>query len=73
MQKLILKCGLGDGCSACAVGSLAGGVEKDPDAVRNAIISPWSNGQSEGQITRLKLIKRHVWTASALQAESFVA
>lgn len=55
------------------VGSFAGGVQKDLDAVRNAIISPWSNGQTEGQITRLKLIKRHVWTASALQAESFVA
>ncbi len=55
------------------VGSFAGGVEKDVDAVRNAIVSPWSNGQTEGQITRLKFIKRHVWTASALQAESFVA
>ena len=37
------------------VGSSAGGVEKDLNAVRNAIISPWSNGQTEGQITRLKL------------------
>jgi transposase len=26
------------------VGSFAGGVEKDIDAFRNAIISPWSNG-----------------------------
>lgn len=33
------------------VGSFAGGVEKDLDAVRNAIVSPWSNGQTEGQIT----------------------
>ena len=43
------------------VGSFAGGVEKDLDAVRNAIISPWSNGQTEGQITRLKLIKRQMY------------
>jgi len=35
------------------VGSFAGGVEKDLDAVRNAILSPWSNGQTEGQITAL--------------------
>ena len=34
---------------------MANGVEKDVAAVRNAIISPWSSGQTEGQITRLKL------------------
>ena len=43
------------------VGSFASGVEEDIDAVRNAIISPWSNGQAEGQITRLKLIKRQMY------------
>jgi transposase len=43
------------------VGSFANGVEKDRAAVRNAIISPWSNGQTEGQITRLKLIKRQMY------------
>ncbi len=48
------------------VGSFAGGVEKDRDAVRNAIISPWSNGQTEGQITRLKLIKRQMYGRAKL-------
>lgn len=48
------------------VGSFAGGVEKDLDAVRNAIISPWSNGQTEGQITRLKLIKRLMYGRAKL-------
>ena len=43
------------------VASFANGVEKDLAAVRNAIISPWSNGQTEGQITRLKLIKRQMY------------
>ena len=43
------------------VGSFANGVERDLAAVRNAIISPWSNGQTEGQITRLKLIKRQMY------------
>jgi transposase len=36
------------------VGSFVNGVERDLAAVRNAIVSPWSNGQTEGQITRLK-------------------
>ncbi|MCI1002583.1 transposase [Ochrobactrum sp. C6C9] len=44
------------------IGSFVGGVEKDLDAVRNAIVSPWSNGQTEGQITRLKRIYPS-WTA----------
>ncbi|GKX36246.1 MAG: hypothetical protein MnENMB40S_38640 [Rhizobiaceae bacterium MnEN-MB40S] len=48
------------------VGSFAGGVEEDIDAVRNAIISPWSNGQTEGQITRLKLIKRQMYGRAKL-------
>ena len=43
------------------VGSFANGVEKDIAAVRNAITSPWSNGQTEGQITKLKLIKRQMY------------
>ena len=48
------------------VGSFAGGVAKDLNAVRNAIISPWSNGQTEGQITRLKLIKRQMYGRAKL-------
>ena len=43
------------------IGSFANGVEKDQTAVRNAIVSPWSNGQTEGQLTRLKLIKRQMY------------
>lgn len=48
------------------VGSFAAGVEKDIAAVRNAIISQWSNGQTEGQITRLKLIKRQMYGRAKL-------
>ena len=29
--------------------------------VRTAITSPWSNGQTEGQITRLKLVRRQMY------------
>ncbi len=50
-----------EGAKASLVGSFANGVERDIAAVRNAIISPWSNGQTEGQITKLKLIKRQMY------------
>jgi len=42
------------------VASFANGVAKDEAAVRAAITLPWSNGQTEGQITKLKLVKRDV-------------
>lgn len=48
------------------VGSFANGVERDIAAVRNAMISPWSNEQTEGQITRLKLIKRQMYGRAKL-------
>ena len=50
-----------EGAKASLVGTFANGVEKDFAAVRNAISSPWSNGQTEGQITKLKLIKRQMY------------
>ncbi|QLL64224.1 ISL3 family transposase [Sinorhizobium mexicanum] len=36
-------------------------LHRDIDAVRNAIELPWSNGQTEGQINRLKTIKRAMY------------
>jgi transposase len=42
------------------VASFANGVTQDEAAVRAAITSAWSNGQTEGQITRLKLVKRQM-------------
>jgi transposase len=43
------------------VASFASGVLKDQSAVAAAITSPWSNGQTEGQITKLKLVKRQMY------------
>lgn len=43
------------------VASFANGVTKDYAAVQAAISSPWSNGQTEGQITKLKLVKRQMY------------
>jgi transposase len=41
--------------------SFANGVLKDKAAVAAAITSAWSNGQTEGQITKLKLVKRQMY------------
>jgi transposase len=43
------------------VASFARGVLKDRAAVSAAISLPWSNGQTEGQITKLKLVKRQMY------------
>ena len=36
-------------------------IRRDIDAVRNALIEGWSNGQTEGQINRLKTLKRAMY------------
>jgi len=46
--------------------SFANGVVKDRAAVAAAITNIWSNGQTEGQITRLKLIKRQMYGRAKL-------
>jgi len=38
--------------------SFAAGLHQDEQAVRAALTLPWSSGQVEGQVSRLKLIKR---------------
>jgi transposase len=43
------------------IASFANGVTRDIAAVRAAISSAWSNGQTEGQITKLKLVKRQMY------------
>jgi transposase len=41
--------------------SFVSGLQRDQAAVRAALDLPWSNGQVEGQINRLKLIKRSMY------------
>jgi transposase len=43
------------------VASFARGIIKDLNAVRAAITEPWSNGQTEGQVNRLKMVKRQMY------------
>jgi hypothetical protein len=41
--------------------SFANGLRQDYDAVKAALIYEWNNGQVEGQVNRLKLIKRKMY------------
>ena len=43
------------------IAPFASGITRDRAAVRAAITEPWSNGQTEGQITKLKLVKRQMY------------
>jgi len=44
-----------------ALTRLAKGIQQDFQAVEAALSLPWSNGQTEGQVNRLKLIKRQMY------------
>jgi transposase len=37
------------------------GLQRDMSAVLAAVETPWSNGQVEGQVNRLKMIKRQMY------------
>ena len=43
------------------IAGFANGIAKDKAAVLAAITSAWSNGQTEGQVTKLKLVKRQMY------------
>jgi transposase len=48
------------------IASFATGIAKDKAAVHAAIMQPWSNGQVEAQITKLKLVKRQMYGRAKL-------
>lgn len=53
--------------AACGLlASFANGLARDKAAVTAARSEPWSNGQTEGQITRLKLVKRQMYGRAKL-------
>ena len=54
---------------ACAVPEMqrfAAGLEADLSAVRAAFCSPWSSGQVEGQINRVKYLRRQMYGRAKL-------
>ena len=50
-----------DRAARSLVATFANGIVKDKNAVQAAIVSAWSNGQTEGQICKLKLVKRQMY------------
>jgi transposase len=40
---------------------------RDIEAVRRAIAEPWSNGQAEGQVNRLKTLKRSMYGRAGIE------
>jgi transposase len=46
--------------------SFATGIVQDVAAVRAALTEPWSNGQTEGQNTKLKMVKRQMYGRAKL-------
>lgn len=53
-------------CSAPAIATFASGLDGDGTAVRATMTDPWSSGQAEGQINRLKLVKRQSYGRAGL-------
>ena len=57
-------------CAGSGVPDLANfaqGLQQDDAAVRAALTLPWSTGPVEGQITRLKLLKRQMYGRASFQ------
>jgi len=46
--------------------SVAVGMRRDRAAIEAALVLPWSQGQTEGQVTRLKLVKRTMYGRGGL-------
>jgi len=55
-----------DASSVPELRSFAAGIRRDRAAVDAALSSPWSNGQTEGQINRLKVLKRQMYDRAKL-------
>ena len=54
--------------SGCAeLVGLAAGLRQDEAAVHAALMTRWSNGPVEGQVNRLKLIKRQMYGRAGFQ------
>ena len=67
----LLRGGTAEGLDAWLIAARASGIygmqrfartiRQDIEAVRNAVSEPWSNGQTEGQINKLKTLKRAMY------------
>lgn len=55
-----------DTCGIRELAAFAEGIRRDEQAIRAAFESPWSQGQTEGQVNRLKLLKRQMYGRAEL-------
>jgi transposase len=79
-QRLVRNCQLQEfdewlqKCEASQIPELhnfATGMRKDFAAIQAALSSSWSNGQTEGQVNRLKLLKRQMYGRANFDLLSF--
>jgi Transposase len=54
-------------CGIYAMQRFARTLQHDLDAVQNALTTRWSNGQAEGQISRLKTLKRAMYRRASVE------
>jgi len=54
-------------CGIYSMRRFAKTLRQDKSAVQNAVTDPWSNGQTEGQINRLKTLKRSMYERASIQ------
>ena len=54
-------------CGIYAMQRFARTLQHDLDAVQNALTRRWSNGQAEGQISRLKTLKRAMYGRASVE------
>ncbi len=54
-------------CGICSMRRFAKTLRQDKSAVRSAVTDPWSNGQTEGQINRLKTLKRSMYGRAGIE------
>lgn len=55
-----------ENAAASLLASFVNGLRGDEEAVAAALAEPWSNGQTEGHITKLKLVKRQMYGRAKL-------
>jgi hypothetical protein len=53
------------------IASFASGISQDHEAVQAALIEPCSNRQTEGQNTKLKLVKRQMYGRDGLDLSTY--
>ncbi|GJE53443.1 ISL3 family transposase ISMno5 [Methylobacterium tardum] len=52
-------------CGVAALETFEAGMAQDGPAVRAALTTSWSNAQAEGQISRLKMLKRTMYSRAS--------